>query len=155
MAHALASAADPRRTLACLLALRLAGAAECSKSPHAWRGPRLAPSIPPYGNRTQLLTDWGLNVTATPGVDDHPNPLMRRAAWCSLNGVWELDRFVADLSSPPFGGGDLPETILVPFPIESALSGVRNTTASDVAWYRRTFSTTIDAPRVALSVLWP
>jgi hypothetical protein len=58
--------------------------------------------------------------------------------------VWELDRFARDLDAPPAASagaaGALPETILVPFAIESALSGVRNLTAASYAWYRRNFT---------------
>jgi hypothetical protein len=60
--------------------------------------------------------------------------------WCSLIGVWELDRFISDLHTLPAASTPLPETILVPFPIESALGGVRNSTKSGYAFYRQSFS---------------
>jgi beta-galactosidase/beta-glucuronidase len=58
----------------------------------------------------------------------------------NLNGLWELDRFTPDLGSPPFNASKaLPEQILVPFPVESALGGVRNYSKSFSYWYRRSF----------------
>jgi beta-galactosidase/beta-glucuronidase len=60
---------------------------------------------------------------------------MVRDTWCSLNGVWEVDRLAANATS----NFQNPEYALVPFPLESALSGVRNTTASGWAIYRREF----------------
>jgi hypothetical protein len=60
---------------------------------------------------------------------------MVRQQWLSLNGLWQLGEAKAD--EPPPVGKDLPQRILVPFPIESALSGVMH--SADRVWYRRTF----------------
>ena len=59
-------------------------------------------SLPPYNDTRQLLTDWGLRVDAAdpPFSDEHPNPALARARWCSLNGVWELDRFANQTDDP-------------------------------------------------------
>ena len=61
---------------------------------------------------------------------------MRRDAWLNLNGVWQLA--VAKENEEPPIGKDLAERILVPFPVESALSGVMK--HADRLWYRRTFA---------------
>ena len=60
---------------------------------------------------------------------------MVRADWLNLNGLWEYDA-PADLTSP--FRQKTRGTILVPYPIESALSGVMQRT--ERLWYRRTFT---------------
>lgn len=58
--------------------------------------------------------------------------------WLSLNGLWQYSE--TDGFSPPPVGRDLPGQILVPYPTESALSGVQK--HSDYMFYRRT----VDVP---------
>jgi hypothetical protein len=60
---------------------------------------------------------------------------MVRRQWQSLNGLWQFNSATAS-EAPPIGKA-LPGTILVPFPVESALSGVMK--HYDHFWYRRTF----------------
>jgi len=83
-----------------------------------------------------LVTRWASDVhpdQATP----YPRPELTRGegSWRSLNGLWEVDYSVADLSEPPFGK-TLGQQILVPYPIESPLSGIRNLTAHGYLFYR-------------------
>jgi hypothetical protein len=69
---------------------------------------------------------------------DYPRPLLTRNAmsFMNLNGAWQFDyKSVADLSAPAFGY-DLPDNITVPFPMESRLSGIHNTSASGFFFYR-------------------
>ena len=62
---------------------------------------------------------------------------MVRPEWTGLNGLWELSVIPADFG-PPL---EYPHQILVPFPVESGLSGVaRAAGPEDRIWYRRTFS---------------
>ena len=61
------------------------------------------------------------------------------AAWASLNGLWSIDYSVQDLNSPPFGK-TLPEQILVPYPIESSLSGIRKQAPNSSMFYKRLFA---------------
>ena len=62
---------------------------------------------------------------------------MVRDDWLNLNGLWDLaitNRAVAKPES-------FPNQILVPFPVESALSGVMKIIGEDQQiWYRRSFS---------------
>ena len=82
-----------------------------------------------------LETRWFDEVTAEDPHDAYPRPQLVRDRWHSLNGVWGFEP-VTDDASPPFGR-TLDEGILVPFPAESALSGVGRD--EDHVFYRRTF----------------
>jgi hypothetical protein len=61
---------------------------------------------------------------------------MVRKDWLNLNGLWDLAITPKDAATP----GSYAQQILVPFPVESALSGVmKSVTENDRIWYRRTF----------------
>jgi hypothetical protein len=59
-----------------------------------------------------------------------------REQWLNLNGLWEFAPATKADEAPPLGRS-LARRILVPFPVESALSGVME--HHDRLWYRRTF----------------
>jgi Glycosyl hydrolases family 2, sugar binding domain/Glycosyl hydrolases family 2/PA14 domain/Chitobiase/beta-hexosaminidase C-terminal domain len=82
------------------------------------------------------LTRWAADVDPRGVLPEYPRPQMVRPRWQNLNGVWELD-LPADENARPAFGQALPERILVPFPAESALSGVMRRATRAV--YRRTF----------------
>ena len=83
------------------------------------------------------MTRWADDVHPNQ-TTEYPRPELSRGAdsWTSLNGLWEVDASVASIDSPPFGH-TLSGHILVPYPIESPLSGIRNLTASGYMFYRR------------------
>jgi hypothetical protein len=83
-----------------------------------------------------LATRWARDITADRVHPEYPRPQMRRDRWLNLNGVWQL-AFAKEAEEAPTGK-DLPEKILVPFPVESALSGVMK--HADRLWYRRLFT---------------
>ncbi|HLY47882.1 MAG TPA: LamG-like jellyroll fold domain-containing protein [Solirubrobacteraceae bacterium] len=115
-----------RRAVTCLLgALLLIGS-------HATPAGATAPYA---GQRPPLTTPWTSAVSSTDPLPEYPRPQLERADWLSLNGQWQYGAGHAG-EAPPFGQ-DLPETVLVPFPIESALSGIGREDAW--GWYRRTF----------------
>jgi hypothetical protein len=72
---------------------------------------------------TPLNTPW----TDTVGTDpwpEYPRPRLQRPNWKNLNGVWGYRNGAeGDLGSPPFGE-TLDDPVLVPFCLESALSGM-------------------------------
>jgi hypothetical protein len=109
------------------VALVAAIVAGCASAPVAWRR---APS--------PLVTTWGYDVDPERTLSEYPRPQLVRGEWKSLNGVWQFAEAAAD--EPPPLARELSEHILVPFPIESALSGVARRV--ERAWYRRT----IDVP---------
>ena len=86
-----------------------------------------------------LMTEWGEKVTPENAWREYPRPQMVRdlyEKWQNLNGLW-------DYAITPRGSG-IPEKwdgkILVPYPVESALSGVKRLLKPDEEiWYRRTF----------------
>src|SRR5579884_226974 len=82
-----------------------------------------------------LMTRWGKDVTPDKVHPDYPRPQMVREDWLNLNGLWQL-AFATEGEAVPIGKS-LPEQILVPFPVESALSGVMK--RAERLWYRRTF----------------
>jgi hypothetical protein len=83
-----------------------------------------------------LLTRWAKDVQPNKVHPEYPRPQMVRKDWLNLNGLWQLG-FAAKDEAPPFGK-NLKERILVPFPVESALSGIMK--HADRLWYRRTFT---------------
>ncbi len=73
-----------------------------------------------------LMTRWAKDVSPDKVLIEYPRPQMVRGDWLSLNGLWDVK--LGDGTESP---------ILVPFPIESALSGVMK--HSDRMTYRRNF----------------
>jgi beta-galactosidase/beta-glucuronidase len=83
----------------------------------------------------RLSTPWTHDVSPSNALPDYPRPELTRPLWRSLNGVWQFSGASSD-EHPPFGQ-TLDERVLVPYPIESALSGIER--HEDRMWYRRTF----------------
>lgn len=84
-----------------------------------------------------LMTRWAAEVSPTNAHPEYPRPQMVRSNWLNLNGLWNYavaPQRVATISN--FEG-----QILVPFPIESALSGVkRSLDDKSTLWYERRFT---------------
>ena len=83
-----------------------------------------------------LATQWAKDVSPEKALPEYPRPQMVRKDWQNLNGLWQWAE--ARQGDEPLAGKDLEGTILVPFPIESALSGVMKHV--ERLWYRRTFT---------------
>jgi hypothetical protein len=83
----------------------------------------------------KLMTRWAKDVSPEHPLPEYPRPQFVRNQWMNLNGLWQFETAQAG-DHPPFGR-NLSKQILVPFPVESALSGLAEK-ASEV-WYRRTF----------------
>ncbi|WP_225409017.1 AbfB domain-containing protein [Stigmatella hybrida] len=83
-----------------------------------------------------LSTQWTSQVSPANALPEYPRPQMVRADWLNLNGEWQFGNASAG-QTPPFGQ-NLAESVLVPFPIESGLSGIKR--HQDRMWYRRTFT---------------
>lgn len=85
---------------------------------------RWRPEQPP------LTTPWTEEVGPDNALPEYPRPQLTRDRWLNLNGLWDY----AGGSEPP---EDTSEQILVPYPPESALSGVQR--HDDHMLYARTF----------------
>ena len=82
-----------------------------------------------------IETRWAKDVSLEHPHPEYPRPQMVRSRWLSLNGRWDL-AIVPRTSAQPQTWG---KSILVPFPVESALSGVMERVKPEQAvWYRRT-----------------
>lgn len=89
----------------------------------------------PAGDK--IKTRWANEVTPDHVLPEYPRPLMTREAWQNLNGLWNYAITPKDGKQPQAYEGE----ILVPFCIESSLSGVQKTVGADKAlWYERTFT---------------
>ncbi|GAB2908343.1 AbfB domain-containing protein [Streptomyces mayteni] len=88
------------------------------------------PGTPP------LTTPWTDQVSPDNALPEYPRPQLTRPDWRNLNGLWEWEPAAAGEAPPT--GRTLEREILVPYPVESALSGVQE--AHDRMWYRRDFT---------------
>jgi hypothetical protein len=79
-----------------------------------------------------LSTPWTQLVDPAHALPEYPRPQMARQHWRSLNGGWDYTGWSAP--NPP-GPNDYHERILVPYPTESALSGIQR--HDDQMWYRK------------------
>jgi hypothetical protein len=74
-----------------------------------------------------LTTPWTAEVGPDNALPEYPRPQLVRERWSNLNGIWEYGT----------GKSGYDERILVPYPPESALSGIGR--HDDRMWYRRVF----------------
>ena len=96
--------------------------------------------------RAPMMTEWGERVTPENAWRGYPRPQMVRVEWTNLNGLWDyaITTNGVKVRTSPFDASDPAPTvargkILVPFAIESPLSGVgRLLDAKELLWYRRT-----------------
>lgn len=82
----------------------------------------------------RLLTPWGEDLDTDNPLPEYPRPQEVRDEWLNLNGPWEFAS--AGEGEEPAFGIPLQEEIIVPFPVESQLSGLER--REDHMFYRRT-----------------
>lgn len=83
----------------------------------------------------KITTSWAEKVDPAKPLPEYPRPQMVRTDWINLNGLWEyrIDPKSQETMPASFEG-----SILVPFAVESALSGVGRTVGKDsVLWYKK------------------
>lgn len=89
----------------------------------------------PAGDK--LKTAWADEVDPACPLPEYPRPTLVRPEWRNLNGLWDYAILPADAPQPERFDGK----ILVPYPVESSLSGVqRRLTENEVLWYERRFT---------------
>src|SRR5688500_6909810 len=82
-----------------------------------------------------LKTRWAKEVSPDKALPEYPRPQMVRKDWRNLNGLWDYAVTAKGQTNPLL---NFEGKILVPFPIESALSGVmRMVSETNRIWYRR------------------
>lgn len=118
--------------IVCGLAFCVAGCAAQSKvNEAALEGP-YQPAAGP------LMTRWAKDVSPKNALPEYPRPQMVREQWLNLNGLWDYAITAKDAAVPEKYDGK----ILVPYPVESALSGVmKRVDEKSRLWYRRVFET--------------
>jgi hypothetical protein len=86
--------------------------------------------------QTPIKTQWAKDVDPNNPLPEYPRPQMVRADWLCLNGYWEFKSGLITDTIPH--NQTLSGKIVVPFPIESTLSGVVR--HYDRLWYRKMFT---------------
>ena len=95
---------------------------------------------PIQAQNTQLLTRWAAEVTPDNVLPEYPRPQLTREKWLNLNGTWDYALTNRNAEQP----ATFTDKILVPFPIESYLSGVQQRVSGKRLWYHRTFTLPAD-----------
>ena len=85
---------------------------------------------------SKIVSTWAENIDIDNVHQEYPRPQMVREDWMNLNGLWDYAITPKDASRPSTFDGN----ILVPFAVESALSGVGQRVGKDsVLWYNTNF----------------
>ena len=83
-----------------------------------------------------IKTDWGENINPDNVLQEYPRPILVRKDWKNLNGLWDYTITGKGESKPKNYDGE----ILVPFAIESSLSGVKKRISKEQElWYHKNF----------------
>lgn len=89
----------------------------------------------PAGDK--IKTKWTETIDPNNVLPEYPRPIMERSDWTNLNGLWEYSILPVGEKEPQSFDGK----ILVPFAVESSLSGVQKELNKDKElWYKRTFT---------------
>lgn len=88
----------------------------------------------PVGDK--IKTKWASEIDVNSVLPEYPRPIMERDEWQNLNGLWDYS--ILPVGEEPV---DFEGKILVPFPVESSLSGVQKRVGEkSELWYRREFT---------------
>ncbi|MDR3235491.1 MAG: beta-galactosidase [Prevotellaceae bacterium] len=89
----------------------------------------------PAGDK--IKTRWAEQIDPQNVLPEYPRPIMERTEWKNLNGLWNFAIAPIKQTEPTAYN----EKILVPFPVESSLSGVQKAVSdTQELWYNRTFT---------------
>ncbi len=85
----------------------------------------------------RIMSSFGESVTPENAWQEYPRPQLQREQWLNLNGLWEYSILNRTAPCPTNYDG----YVLVPFCLESSLSGVGSEISPDQRiWYRRNFT---------------
>ena len=88
----------------------------------------------PAGDK--IKTRWASEIDVNNVLTEYPRPIMERAEWQNLNGLWNYAILPVGQQPSNYDG-----EILVPFAVESSLSGVQKRVGADnELWYQREFT---------------
>lgn len=88
----------------------------------------------PVGDK--IKTPWADQVDPQNPLPEYPRPLMERDRWQNLNGLWDYAIVPVGAQPEKYDG-----KILVPFAVESSLSGVQKRLGGEnELWYSREFA---------------
>ncbi|MDQ3392871.1 MAG: beta-galactosidase [Bacteroidota bacterium] len=83
-----------------------------------------------------IMSKWAADVQPQNVLNEYPRPQMVRQDWLNLNGLWDFSILSKEKAAPSIYN----EMILVPFAVESALSGIKKGVGKENrAWYQRNF----------------
>ncbi|MCL1932402.1 MAG: beta-galactosidase [Candidatus Azobacteroides sp.] len=89
----------------------------------------------PAGDK--IKTNWADKIDPENVLPEYPRPILERTEWKNLNGLWDYAILPAGQTEPDRFDGK----ILVPFAVESSLSGVQKEVGDkNELWYKRTFT---------------
>ncbi len=107
----------------------------------------LADDVAVDDQQPTLVTRFAADVDPAAPWPEYPRPQLVRENWLNLNGPWDYAITPKSALAPTEWNGE----ILVPFCIESTLSGVRQRVdATETLWYHRQFTIPEDWPRERL-----
>ena len=82
-----------------------------------------------------IFTKWSSDVDPLKPWLQYPRPDLVRNNWINLNGLWDYTITSGETKPEKWDG-----KILVPFPVESAISGVKKRISEkEYLWYKRSF----------------
>ena len=106
--------------------LLVIGLALCTSMSAQWK---------PAGEK--IKSKWATEINPENALKEYPRPIMTRNDWKNLNGLWNYSIQKKGLAAPTKFDGK----ILVPFAVESSLSGVMKEVGDDnELWYSTSFN---------------
>ena len=101
-------------------------------------------STPWAMKQAPLMTDWAATIDPNNVLPEYPRPQLERSNWVNLNGIWNFTRKNSQEGFGTYNPNEqYHQQILVPYPIESAISGIMDADYSNknkTYAYQRTFT---------------
>ena len=94
-----------------------------------------------------IMTTWGENIDPENVWTEYPRPQMVRQEWLSLNGTWDFLKRTSVNHEYESNKKNFFQKILVPYPVESALSGIMDTNFEENTQSTFVYSRTFTLPR--------